>query len=120
LVTWLRTIASTAASTSPPLSPQRRVGLVGGRVEPALAVDPEVEDVLDELGGLAVQDPLVRGAVLSQLERAPDVLDRIARTVPTLAGKCHVVLLETPRRCPCGALASTVHPATRMCATGRD
>ena len=71
------------------------------------------------LSEVASRAGLTKG-FLSQLERAPDVLDRITRTVPTLAGKCHVVLLETPRRCPCGALASTVHPATRMCATGRD
>jgi hypothetical protein len=80
-------------------------------MEEALAVDAEVEDVLDQPGRLVAEHSLVARAVLCLRERAPDVLDRLSRAAPTDAEKLHVVLLG-PLPAARAATSSSRHPAT--------
>ena len=105
-----RTMASTAASGSGWEARAWSATLVGG-VEPALAVDAEVEDVLDQPGRLVAEHALVLGAGLGLLQGAADVLDRLPRAAPTDAEKLHVVLLG-PLSAARAATSSSRHPAT--------
>ena len=97
------------------------VGDLGGGVEGTLAVDAEVEDVLDQPGRLVAEHALVLRAGLGLLEGTADVLDRLPRAAPTDAEKLHVVLLG-PLSAARAATSSSRHPATsaRRVPTGRD
>ena len=112
-----RTIASMAASGSR-WSASARVGHPVGGVEEALAVDAEVEDVLDQPGRLVAEHSLVARAGLGLREGATDVLDRLPRAAPTDAEKLHVVLLG-PLTAARAAPSSSRHPATSRARSGR-
>jgi hypothetical protein len=99
---------------------ERVVGHLRGGVEEPLAVDAEVEDVLDQPGRLVAEHALVLGAGLGLLERAADVLDRLARAAPTDAEQCHVVLLEPCRRPVRSPPRLVILPRDGRVTTGRD
>ena len=65
-----RTTAATAFSASPPALGEGLVGDLRRGVEEALAVDAEVEDVLDQAGRLAAERALVLRTVLRGVEGA--------------------------------------------------
>ena len=69
--------------------PQGVVGHLLRGVEPALAVDAEVEHVLDEPNRLVAQGPVLLGPLGGSIEGGACVLDRVGHAV-SCAACCHV------------------------------
>ena len=60
-----------------PAGAQGGVGNLGRGVEPPLAVDPDVQDVLDDAHGLVAHQPGILGSLARAVQRAADVLDDV-------------------------------------------